>query len=88
MNQSVTGKPMPSEGFPVSQLIGLINDATLAAKQRLDDMQSEKGDVSVASMFQMQFEMNVLTQKSEMGVAVIQACNGAIMSATRGMKGG
>ena len=88
MNQSTAGKPLPTEGFPISTLIGMINDATIAARQKLEDMQAEKGDVSVASMFQMQFEMNVLTQKSEMGIAVIQACNGAIMSATRGMKGG
>lgn len=73
-------------GFPVSTLIGLVQEATDASKKKLEGMRGEKKDISITDMFEMQMNMNKLSQMSEMSTATVQALNTAINSMARNIK--
>ena len=79
--------PVEKSGFPIASLIGLVQDATEAAKQKLESMRGANSEVSITQMFEMQMNMNKLSQMSEMATATVQACNTAIASMARNVKG-
>lgn len=75
-------------GFSMSALIQIVSDATVSAKTKLQAIQSRRSSVSIADMFDMQMLMNHLSQLSECSASVVSACNTAIMSMSRNVKGG
>lgn len=75
------------QGFKVEELFGIVNDATLSAKQKLLEIQSQKSAISIGDMFEMQMLMNHLSQLSEMSTAVVSASHTAISSMARNVKG-
>ncbi len=68
-------------------LIQLVNDATISAKTKLEQIKARRSAVSIADMFDMQMLMNHLSQLSEMSTAVVNASNTAIGSMARNVKG-
>jgi len=74
------------EGFSVEDLFGVVNDATISAKTKLLEIQSQKSAISIGDMFEMQMLMNHLSQLSEMATAVVSASNTAISSMARNVK--
>lgn len=74
-------------GFSVDFLIQLVNDATVSAKTKLEQIKSRRSAVSIADMFDMQMLMNHLSQLSEMSTSVVNASNTAIGSMARNVKG-
>ena len=84
--QTTGGPGAAGGGFPVSTLIGIVQEATDNAKTKLTSMRGDK-DISITSMFEMQMNMNKLSQMSEMATATVQACNTAISSMARNVKG-
>lgn len=74
-------------GFSVNALFGLINNATVSARAKLLEIQSNRSSISIGDMFEMQMLMNHLSQLSEMATGVVAASNSAIMSMARGVKG-
>lgn len=79
--------PAETQGFPINTLIGIVQAATTEARTRLEGMQGPKTEISITKMFEMQMDMNKLSQMSEMTTAVVQACNTAIASMARNVKG-
>ena len=75
------------EGFSVEGLIDIVSDATLSARQKLDDIKTRRSAISIADMFDMQILMNHLSQISEMSSAVVNASNAAINTMARAVKG-
>jgi hypothetical protein len=75
------------EGFDMETLVRVITDATVSAKQKLDDIQARKSSISIGDMFDMQMLMNHLSQLSEMSTSVVSAANTAILSLARNVKG-
>jgi hypothetical protein len=75
------------DGFSVDFLIGIVNDATVSAKAKLETMKSRRSAISIADMFDMQMLMNHLSQLSEMSTSVVSASNSAISSMARNVKG-
>jgi hypothetical protein len=74
-------------GFKVSDLFGLVNDATASAKAKILNIKAQRSSISIGDMFEMQMLMNHLSQLSEMSTGVVSASNSAIMSMARGVKG-
>lgn len=74
-------------GFNVNFLIGVVNDATISAKQKLEILKARRSSISIADMFDMQMLMNHLSQLSEMSTSVVSASNTAISSMARNVKG-
>jgi len=75
------------EGFSINFLIGIVNDATISAKRKLEILKARRSAISIADMFDMQMLMNHLSQLSEMSTAVVSASNSAISSMARNVKG-
>ncbi len=75
------------EGFSVRDLFGLVNDATVSAKTKLELIKSRRSAISIGDMFEMQMLMNHLSQLSEMSTSVISASNSAISLMARNVKG-
>lgn len=73
-------------GYQVKDLFNLLNEEVLNVRQQLQKIQSNKENISIADMFEMQMMMNHLSQVSEMSTAVVQQSNTAIQSMTRAMK--
>lgn len=76
-------QPQPSpgtgRGFPVRELVAMVETATEKAKTKLKELQeSSGGDISITTMFEMQMEMNVLSQLSEVATSVVAASHQAI----------
>lgn len=74
-------------GFDVGDLFKLINDSTISAKTKLQDIKDNKSAISIADMFEMQMLMNHLSQLSEMAANVVVASHTASMAHARGLKG-
>jgi len=74
------------QGFDVSSLFGLVNDATISAQTKLLQIQAQKSAISIGDMFEMQMLMNHLSQLSEMSSNVVSASNTAIQSMARNVK--
>ena len=85
MNLSNT--PTAQEGFDVDELISAVNDLTVLAKDKLQDIKDRGTEISIADMFDMQMRMNHLAKISESSTAVVNACNTAIMTMARNVKG-
>jgi len=75
------------QGFRVDFLIGIVNDATVSAKRKLEILKARRSSISIADMFDMQMLMNHLSQLSEMSTSVVSASNTAISSMARNVKG-
>ena len=67
-------------------LVNTISTATAAVKDKLGEMSSSGGSISIVDMFQMQMLMNKLSQLSEMSTSVVSASNSAIASMARNVK--
>ena len=75
------------EAFNMGDLISIVTNATVSAKQKIQEMQNRRSAISIGDMFDMQMLMNHLSQLSEMCNSVVSACNTAIMSMARNVKG-
>jgi hypothetical protein len=75
------------EGFDMQTLVKIITDATVSAKNKLNDIKARQSAISIGDMFDMQMLMNHLSQLSEMSTAVVSAANTAILSMARNVKG-
>lgn len=74
-------------GFGVEGLFRLINNATVSAKSKLQQIQARRSAISIGDMFEMQMLMNHLAQISEMSTSIVNASNSAIASMARNVKG-
>jgi len=75
------------QGFNVQGLFSVVNNATISAQTKLQEIQSKKSSISIGDMFEMQMLMNHLSQISEMATSVVSASNTAISSMARNVKG-
>jgi len=75
------------EAFDMETLVKVVTDATVSAKQKLDDIKARGSAISIGDMFDMQMLMNQLSQLSEMSTSVVSASNTAILSMARNVKG-
>lgn len=75
------------QGFSIDFLISVVNDATVSAKRKLEELKARRSSISIADMFDMQMLMNHLSQLSEMSTAVVSASNTAIQDMARNVKG-
>lgn len=78
----------PREAFSTEGLIKIVSDATINARTKLNQIKTRGSAISIADMFDMQMLMNHLSQLSEMSASCVSACNTAIMSMSRNVKGG
>ncbi|MFQ5728820.1 MAG: DUF5407 family protein [Waddliaceae bacterium] len=76
-----------SSGFDVKTLFSLVNTATMSAKAKLLEIQSNRSAINIGDMFEMQMLMNHLSQLSEMSTSVVSASHAAISSMARNVKG-
>ena len=74
-------------GFDVKILFSVVNEATISAKTKLQQIKANRSAISIGDMFEMQMLMNHLSQLSEMSTAVVSASQTAIMSMARNLKG-
>lgn len=74
------------QGFAVSDLFTVVNDAVLSAKRKLLEIKANRTSISIGDMFEMQMLMNHLSQLSEMSTNVVSASNTAISSMARNLK--
>lgn len=74
------------EGFDVKFLLSVVNDATVSARAKLQQMKQKRSSISIADMFDMQMLMNHLTQLSEMSTSIVSASNTSISSMARNVK--
>ena len=74
------------QGISLTNLLNVVNSATISAKAKLDQMQARKSSISIADMFDMQMLMNHLSQLSEMSSSVVSAANTSVMSMSRAIK--
>ena len=58
-----------------------------AVKDQIETIKGKPGGVSIGDMFDMQTQMNKLTQLTEMSTGVIAGMNGAISAVNRNLKG-
>jgi hypothetical protein len=89
LTQGTQDKPIQNnreQGISLSILLGVINDATVSAKAKLDQMQARRSSISIADMFDMQMLMNHLSQLSEMSTSVVSAANTSVGSMARNIK--
>ncbi|MBT13074.1 MAG: type III secretion system needle subunit protein SctF [Oceanospirillaceae bacterium] len=75
------------ESFSMENLIEIVDNATISAKTKLNQIKQRRSAISIADMFDMQMLMNHLSQLSEMSTAVVNAANSAIVSMARNVKG-
>lgn len=73
--------------FDFQTLIQFITDRTNTVKTKLNEIKSQGSSVSIGDMFEMQFDMNMLSQASEASSSIISAANTAILSMARNTKG-
>jgi hypothetical protein len=75
------------QAFSMDYLITIVDNATVSAKAKLDEIQTRRSAISIADMFEMQMLMNHLSQMSEMTTAIVNAANSAIVNMARNIKG-
>ncbi len=75
------------EAFSMDTLIKVVTDATVSAKEKLNEIKAQRSAISIGDMFDMQMLMNHLSQLSEMSTSVVSAANTAILSMSRNVKG-
>jgi len=73
-------------GFTVSDLFKVVNDATVSAQTKLNEIKNRRSSISIGDMFEMQMLMNHLSQLSEMSTNVVASSNTAIASMARNVK--
>lgn len=73
-------------GFRVSGLFALVNNATISAQTKLQEIQTRRSAISIGDMFEMQMLMNHLTQLSEMATSVVAATNSVLQDMARNVK--
>lgn len=72
--------------YSMSVLTDLIDVLSTQAKDKINDI-AERGDnISIADMFDMQMDMNHLSQMSEMSSSIVMSTNSSIMSIARNIK--
>jgi len=81
-----TGGAQSLQGFNVSFLFKVVNNATVSAQSKLLQIQSRRSAISIGDMFEMQMLMNHLSQLSEMSTNVVSSANTAISSMARNVK--
>lgn len=74
-------------GLDIKSLITVVNDQTTRVRERLKQIQSNRDTISIADMFEMQMEMQNLSQLSEMSTSSVTASHQAISSMARNVKG-
>jgi hypothetical protein len=75
------------EKFSMEYLIDIIEDATVKAREKLEDIKEADSSISIGDMFELQMLMNELSQFSEASTAVASAAHTAIISMARNVKG-
>jgi aerobic-type carbon monoxide dehydrogenase small subunit (CoxS/CutS family) len=73
--------------FDFQTLISILSQATQAAKDEIATISGLQNNVAIGDMFNMQMQMNKLSQMTEMLTSVLSASNASIMSMARNMKG-
>jgi hypothetical protein len=73
-------------GFTVSGLFSIVNNATVSAQAKLQEIQNRKSAISIGDMFEMQMLMNHLSQLSEMATSVVSATNSVLQDMARNVK--
>lgn len=73
-------------GFSANKLIKMIDGAQKKVSDKLDELDSEKDEINIGQMFEMQMLMNELSQLSEALSSVVSASNTAIGSMARNIK--
>jgi hypothetical protein len=81
-----TGSTQSLQGFNVSFLFQVVNNATISAQSKLLQIQQRRSAISIGDMFEMQMLMNHLSQLSEMSTNVVSSANTAISSMARNVK--
>lgn len=84
--QFAGGTTSAQSGFNVKILFSLVNNATVSAKTKLQQIQNNKSSISIGDMFEMQMLMNHLSQLSEMSSDVVSATNSAIQRMAQNVK--
>jgi hypothetical protein len=74
------------QGVSLAGLLTVVNNATISAKAKLDQMQARRSSISIADMFDTQMLMNHLSQLSEMATSVVSAANSSVQSMARNVK--
>ncbi len=72
--------------FDVSKMFTIVNDQTAAVESMLAELSKAGDSISISAMFEMQMQMNKLSQMSEMSTSVVSASNSAIASMARNVK--
>jgi uncharacterized protein DUF5407 len=80
------GQAQALQGFNVSFLFQVVNNATISAQSKLLQIQQRRSAISIGDMFEMQMLMNHLSQLSEMSTNVVSSANTAISSMARNVK--
>ncbi len=80
-----SGQSIP--GFSPTELLNVLVKKNDAVKTKMDAMNANADNISIADMFEMQMLMNSFSQMSEMSTSVVSAANSAISSAARNVKG-
>lgn len=73
--------------FDFTTLVSILSQATQQAKNEINQISGLQNNVAIGDMFNMQMQMNKLSQMTEMLTSVLSASNASIMSMARNMKG-
>ena len=88
---TATGSEVPGTvrsfvGVKVSDLFTMINASTADVQAKLAQIRSRQSSIGVGDMFEMQMQMNHLSQLSEMAGAVVSAMNQTTQSFAQKIK--
>lgn len=72
--------------YHMSVLIDLIDVLSTQAKEKIDDIAQRGDNISIADMFDMQMDMNHLSQMSEMSSSIVMSTNQSIMSIAKNIR--
>ena len=78
------------QGIDFTALVKGIEEFTRKASVQIEEIRrrdSNKKEMSIAEMFELQLSMNKLSQFSEMSTSVVTAMHGAIAMMARNLKG-
>lgn len=73
--------------FDFNSLVQILSEAADQAKNQITAISGLGDKVAIGDMFNMQMQMNKLSQMTEMLTSVLSASNASIMSMARNMKG-
>lgn len=88
-HQQLEGQGAGTEYSPVyhmSVLVDLISVLSDQAKSKIEDIAQRGDNISIADMFDMQMDMNHLSQMSEMSSSIVMSTNQSIMSIAKNIR--